>query len=281
MVSASETEIRELENRMGSLRSDRNRVSEQMATAEKLEAIRRELQSHGTGSLISLHEAQRQLATDRREMERIANEIGETAKKIDTVRAKLTAGLDETAAKSAQDLQTARRDFAKASEQIKKQERISDLIDLRSPAKAMVLDLGDRSVGSVVKEGEQLVTLVPLDAPLEIDAFVDPKDISHLRPGDTARIKLDAFPYQKYGTLDGTVKAVNGDVTEHEEAGRKIKSYKISIAITRNNLHGVPPDAVLLPGMAASGEIKVGSRRLITYFLYPIIRTLDSGLREP
>jgi len=281
MVSASGTEIRELENRMASLRSDRNRVSAQMATAEKLEAIRSELHSHGTGSLISLLDAQRQLATDRREMERISNEIGETAKKIDTIRAKLAASLGETAAKTAQDLQTARRDFAKASEQIKKQERISDLIDLRSPAKAMVLDMGDRSIGSVVKEGEQLVVLVPLDAPLEIDATVDPKDISHLRAGDTARVKLDTFPYQKYGTLDGTVLSVNGDVTEHEEAGRKSKVYKVGIAITRNNLHDIPADATLLPGMAATCEIKVGSRRLITYFLYPIIRTLDSALREP
>jgi hemolysin D len=281
MVLASDTEIRELDHRMTSLRSDRSRAGEQMATAEKMEAIRRELHSHGTGSLISLLESQRQLATDKREMERITNEIGETAKKIDTIRAKLAAGLGETAAKTAQDLQAARRDYTKASEQSKKQQRLSDLIDLRSPAKAMVLEMGERSVGSVVKEGEQLVVLVPLNGPLEIDASVDPKDISHLRAGDTARVKLDAFPYQKYGTLDGTVQSVNGDVTERDEAGRKVKVYRVKVAITKNNLHDVPADAALLPGMAANCEIKVGNRRLITYFLYPIIRTLDSALREP
>ena len=281
IVAATETEIRELETRMASLRSDRVHVSAQISTSERVEAIRRELHSQGSGSLLTLLEAQRQLSTDRRELERITNEIAEINKKIDTIRAKLAANLDEMTEKSAQALLAARRDYTKAVEQIKKQERLSDLIELRSPAKAMVLDMGDRSVGSIVKEGEQVVALVPLDAPIEIDASVDPKDISHLRPGDMARVKLDAFPYQKYGTLDGTVQSVNGDVTELEEGGRKSKVYKVTIAITKNNLHDVPADAALIPGMTTTCEIKIGSRRLITYFLYPIIRTLDSGLREP
>jgi HlyD family secretion protein len=145
----------------------------------------------------------------------------------------------------------------------------------------MVLDLGARSVGSVVKEGEQMVTLVALDVPLGIDAAVDPKDIGYLRVGDTVRIKLEPFPYQKYGTLEGVIQSINGDVTEHEEAGRKLSAYKVRIVMTRNDLRGVPADVALLPGMMSTCEIKVGTRRLITYFLYPIIRTFDSGLREP
>jgi HlyD family secretion protein len=281
MIQASETEARELDTHMASLRADRVHVTTQMATLEKLESIRKELYSRGNGSLINLLDAQRQLDADKREMEHIANDIGETIKKKETIQAKLAASLSEMTAKAAQELQAARRDYAKAAEQTKKQERLSNLIDLRSPAKAMVLDLGNRSVGSVIKEGETMVTLVALDVPLDVDAVVDPKDISHLRPGDTARIKLEAFPYQKYGTLDGVIQSINGDVTEHEEAGRKANIYKVRVAITANNLHDVPADIALLPGMVATCEIKVGTRRLITYFLYPIVRTLDSGLREP
>jgi HlyD family secretion protein len=200
---------------------------------------------------------------------------------MDTVKAKRAASLEEIAAKAAEALQSARREHARAAEQIKKQERLTTLVELRSPQPAMVLDLGMRSVGSVVKEGEQMVTLLPRDAPLEIDATVEPRDIGSIRVGDAVRIKLEAFPYQKYGTLDGLIQAINGDVTEHEDGGRRASAYKVRIVMTRNNLRGLPADVALLPGMTCSCEIKVGTRRLITYFLYPIFRTLDAALREP
>ena len=280
-IRASEAEIRELTTHAVSLRNDKEDVIAQNAVAQQLEGIRLELYQRGNGSLVSLLDAQRQLATDKREMDRLTNDLIETTKKIETIKAKREASLGEMNSKAAQELQTARRDYAKAFEQIKKQERLSDLIDLRSPARAMVLELGPRSVGSVVKEGEQIVSLVALNVPVEIESTVDPKDISHLRVGDAARIKLDTLPYQKYGTLDGKIQSINGDVLEHEEGGHKISSYKVRIAITRNNLHGIPKDFTLLPGMVATSEIKVGTRRVMSYFLYPIIRRLDAGLREP
>ena len=280
-IRASEAEIRELTTHAVSLRNDKEDVIAQNAVAQQLEGIRLELYQRGNGSLVSLLDAQRQLATDKREMDRLTNDLIETTKKIETIKAKREASLGEMNSKAAQELQTARRDYAKAFEQIKKQERLSDLIDLRSPARAMVLELGPRSVGSVVKEGEQIVSLVALNVPVEIESTVDPKDISHLRVGDAARIKLDTLPYQKYGTLDGKIQSINGDVLEHEEGGHKISSYKVRIAITRNNLHGIPKDFTLLPGMVATSEIKVGTRRVMSYFLYPIIRSLDAGLREP
>ena len=280
-INASEAEIRELEAHAASLSKDRVNVAAQLAVGQRLEGVRNEVYKQGNGTLINVLDAQRQVATDKREMDRLANEIGETAGRIKTIKAKREAALGEMNAKAAQELQAARREYTKDFEQIKKQERLSDLIDMRAPAKAMVLELGARSVGSVVKEGEPMITLVALDVPVVIEAMVDPKDISHLRVGDEARIKLEAFPYQKYGTLDGTIQAINGDVLEHEEGGRKMSVYKARIAITKNNLRDIPGDFSLLPGMVASCEIKVGTRRLISFFLYPIIRTLDVGLREP
>ena len=85
-----------------------------------------------------------------------------------------------------------------------------------------------------------------------------------------------ASPTEIAATAPGEFKVIrrNGKVTTFD--GSKIK-----VAITKNELHAVPKDVALLPGMSASAEIKVGSRRLITFFFYPIIRTLDSGLRDP
>ncbi len=280
-INASEAEIKELTAHAESLKGDRANVASQLTLAQQLYVIRKKVYDQGNGTLINVLDAQHQVGGDKRELDRLGHEIEETYQKINTVRARREATLGEMNAKAAQELQAARRDFAKAFQQIKKQERLSALIDLRSPARAMVLELSARSVGSVVKEGEPMVTLVALNVPVQIETYIDPRDISHLRAGDAVRIKLDAFPYQKYGTLDGSVQSINGDVLEHEEGGRKASVYKARIAITKSNLRDVPTDFALLPGMTASCEIKVGTRRLISYFLYPIIRTLDAGLREP
>jgi HlyD family secretion protein len=281
MLRSFDEEIKELEAKDGSLRADKIGVANEQIIAQKLESMRQKLYDEGNGSLVNLLEAQHQVAANTRETDRLSHEIVENAQKIATLRAKRDANLSSALAKADQELEAARKDLAKASQQIKKQERISTLIALRAPAKAMVLSLGSGSVGSVIREGEPIVTLVPLDVPLQIDADADPRDISQLRGGDMVRIKVDALPYQKYGTLDGTITAINGDVVDEDVEGHKVKVYKARVEITRNGLREVPPDFSLIPGMSTLCEIKVGKRRLITYFIYPIIRTLDSALREP
>lgn len=281
LIAASASEVTELETHSATLQADRAALAKQMASAKQLEAMRKDLHDRGVGSLTSLLEAQRQVAADQREDDRLSNELIETNKKIQTSRAMLQNRLEEMNGKVWNDLQAARRAYDKSAEQIKKQERLTQLTHMRSPAHAVVVEVIERSVGSVVKEGEQLVILVPLDVPLEVEASVESRDISYLRLSDSARVKLEAFPYQKYGTLDGTVTAISGDAIDREEGGRKTSVYRIRLNIAANKLRDVPTDMALMPGMKASAEIKVGSRRLITFFTYPILRTLDSGLRDP
>jgi HlyD family secretion protein len=282
MLRAYDEQVRELEARAAKLRAEIAHAAEQRAIAQKLVDIRQELNSNGNGSLVNLLEAQTQLAADKREAERLANELVEAGRSIESTRAHKAASLGELDAKAAAELQTARRELSKAEQAVKKQERISDLVELRAPSRAMVIEVAQRSVGSVVRDGEPLVTLVPLDSPLEIDAVVDTRDIAYIRVGDGVRVKLEALPYQKHGVILGRVSAINADSTEEERgSGRRAPVYKARIAIERVGLRQVPPDFALLPGMESACEIKVGKRRVASYFLYPLIRALDSSLREP
>jgi len=280
-LKAYDEEIRDLQVQRKSLEADRVHVEAQRVIVERLVKLREELYRQGNGSLVNLIDAQREMAVNRRESDKLIHELAENDQKTTTARAKAEAARSEMTSKLTQELEAPRKDHAKAVEALTKQERLSDLVELHSPARAMVLDVAERTAGSVVREGDTLVTLVPLDGAVEIDANVEPRDIAPLRVGDTVRIKLDAFPYQKYGTLDGTIKAVNGDVVETDVGGHKVSVYKLRIAIVKNNLHGLPADVTLLPGMSAQCEIVVGHRRVISYFLYPVIRALDSSLREP
>ncbi|MHC1713753.1 MAG: HlyD family efflux transporter periplasmic adaptor subunit [Solidesulfovibrio sp.] len=84
----------------------------------------------------------------------------------------------------------------------------------------MVLDMGHFSVGSVAKEGDAIMTLVPLNLPLEAEVSIDTKDIGYVRLEDPARLKLDAFPFQRHGTLEGRLRVVTEDA--YGDDGREI-----------------------------------------------------------
>lgn len=275
-------EVRGLEAHLRSISAEKAAVATQSVIVERLLAMRKELHEHGTGSLVNLLDAENAVAANRRERAKLEADDTETRQKIETLRAKKAAAASESFSKTAQELEAARKDLAKSSQQTRKQVRLNELSELRAPMRAMVLEVAQRSAGSVAREGEALVTLVPLDVPVEIEASVDPKDIGRMRLGDSARIKLDAYPYQKHGVLEGEVASINGDLVEEElDGGRKAKTYRIRLRISSPNLREVPDGTLLMPGMAASCEVKIGTRRLISYFLYPLARTLDSALREP
>jgi HlyD family secretion protein len=161
------------------------------------------------------------------------------------------------------------------------------MVVLTTPMDAVVLEVAPRSVGSVMREAETLMTLVPVDVPMEIEAQIAARDIGQVAAGDEVTVKLEAFPYQQYGTLPGKVSVISRDsfvATKGDgaqTAGDAKPYYKVRVALDDTHLRNAPPDFHLTPGMTATAEIKVGSRRLITYLLYPFLRGLNQSFREP
>src|SRR5439155_6745933 len=92
-------------------------------------------------------------------------------------------------------------------------------VALTAPADAVVLELAQRSIGSVVREAEPLVTLVPLNVPLEAEVSVNSRDIGRITAGENVRLKLDAYPFQKYGTASGTIRTISRDAFAPEQHG--------------------------------------------------------------
>ncbi|WP_300952159.1 HlyD family efflux transporter periplasmic adaptor subunit, partial [uncultured Desulfovibrio sp.] len=149
---------------------------------------------------------------------------------------------------------------------------------------AVVLEVAKRNVGSVADEAEALVTLVPLDAPLEVEVEVRPEDIGYVRVGQTARVKLSTLPFQKHGKIDAEVLAVSEDAFLRQTPAGEQSFYRARLKLPPDPLAGLrnlPQGFAIMPGMTVSGEINVGDRRIIEYFLYPILAGFDQSLREP
>jgi HlyD family secretion protein len=143
------------------------------------------------------------------------------------------------------------------------------------------LEIGKKSVGSIVKEAEPLFILVPLVALLEAEVEVGPSDIGEIRVGDAARIKLDAYPFQKHGTVKGRVISISADTFSRQNAmGGQDYYYIARISLEDTRLVRLPIPTRLIPGMTLTGEIITGKRTVISYFLYPVIRVLDESFRE-
>ena len=166
-------------------------------------------------------------------------------------------------------------------QEVIKIERESIDVTLTAPLDGLILELHKIYPGAVFTEGSVLVTMVPTGEDLAVEFDISPKDISKLVPGSEIVIQLEALPAQKFGDLAGRLTYLSADTVAENLDGEEENIYRALAAIEKIRLRDTPPNFRLIPGMQVSGKIKVGERRLITYFIYPILRTLDSSFAEP
>lgn len=185
--------------------------------------------------------------------------------------------------KIAAELNDVRSRYLTTQQEYEKAVQQKSLVTLKAPSDGVVLEVGQFVLGSVVREAEPLMSLVPLNSTLEIEANILAKDIGRIRIGDEVRIKLQAFPFQRHGTLLGEVRVISEDSFKDEVApgAPKMVTYRSRISILNNKLKETPKGYRLIPGMEASAEIKIGARRVIEYLIYPIIRAAGESMREP
>lgn len=183
--------------------------------------------------------------------------------------------------RTTEELVNTQRERDAVYEQVKKAERRSRLIELTSPRDAVVLEVAARPGGSIIREAEPLITLVPLDEPLVAEIQITASDIGYVKRTDRVRLKIDAFPFQKHGLILGELNAIGQDAFTPNTAGNNAPYYLGRATLQHNQLRKLPRDTPLLPGMTLSAEVVVGKRTVISYLMYPILRGLDEAIREP
>lgn len=261
--------------------SDQRTLKERLESLREIEQMQEKLVAQQYGARVQLLAAREKRLEVERDYQLAVNHAAEVEKEILTAKAERTAFEKEWRQKALEDLTTAQSSQGEVTEQLIKATRRNELVHLTAPVDAVVLEIGKKSVGSVLKDAEPLFVLVPVNAPLEVEVEVDPADVGELRVGDAARIKVDAYQFQKYGTLPGQLLNVSGDTFSRQAAGTGQSYYYLArVALVSRNLSRQSGPVYLLPGMTLTAELVVGKRSVISYFLYPLIRTLDESLRE-
>jgi hemolysin D len=267
---------------------------ERLGVAHSVEAMRRKLEDMQAGSRLNTL-----IATDNRiESERNlstaakTNESGKTD--LAAMIAERDAYLQDWQAKAAQALLDASRQLSDAQESLSKALLHRQLAELRADRDAIVLTVAKVSAGSVLQGGEQLITMVPIDAPLEVEANVAGRDSGFVTIGDPAVIKFDTFPFSQYGMAGGTVRTISPDsfTASDQQVGRTVGAvpvpqnstapfYRSRIAIDAVGLHGVPAGFRLAPGMPVTADIKIGRHTVLGYLLGRVLSAASEGMREP
>ncbi len=169
------------------------------------------------------------------------------------------------------------------SDQLQKANLRQSRVILTAPADAVVLEVAKLSAGSIVKEAEPFFTLVPISDVLEAEVQIDSLDVGYIKLGSKANVKIDAYPFQKHGTLDGSLRTVSQDAFRRDTSNSAGLDayYGGRIAFGAAKLQDMPPNAVLLPGMTLTSEILVGKRSVLSYLLWPLTKAAKESLREP
>ena len=151
------------------------------------------------------------------------------------------------------------------------------LMRMTSPVSGTVQELATYTIGGVVQAAQKIMVIAPDDEQMEVEALVLNKDIGFVEAGQEAVVKIESFPYTRYGYLTGKVKSISHDATQHEQLGLV---YTAIVSLDKHSLTIEGKTVNLTAGMNVSAEIKTGRRRVLDYLLSPLQTKVDESFKE-
>lgn len=287
-----ETQLRNFDAQIASARANLKTSEDEEAvlvrrleTVRAIETMRGTLMDKEVGSKLNFLLSRDARLEVESNLSRVRGNQADFEHKVEKARADQQVFTEEFRRTAYQDLVETLAKRNSAAEDLKKVELRRQLIVLSAPADSIVLEIANRTIGSVVREAETIFVLVPRDVPLQAEINVEGKDIGQVAVGQPVRVKFEAFPFQKYGTGSGVVRVVSQDTFLPDTKGESTHRtpapyYRVLVEITDAKLRLQPERIQMIPGMAVTAEMKVGRRSVISYFLYPLLRGLDESIRE-
>ncbi|GJE01005.1 Leukotoxin export protein LtxD [Methylobacterium isbiliense] len=235
------------------------------------------------------------LAYDRGQLVEAQAAAKSLERRIEQLTSETVARQHQALTEAAQKRDVLRQDVVKAT--LKR-----DRLRLTAPISGTVQQLAVTTLGQVVTAGQPLLIIVPADGPIEVEALVQNKDIGFIVPGQEAVVKVDAFPFTRYGSIEGKVLRVSRDAIDDKDASGSTDSlslargqslapvsgtprtqnlvFPVTIELSRATIEADGKSVPLTPGMTTTVEIRTGSRRAIDYVLSPVVETASTAGHE-
>ncbi|RKR38205.1 HlyD family type I secretion periplasmic adaptor subunit [Paraburkholderia sp. BL17N1] len=174
------------------------------------------------------------------------------------------------------EMERATQQVTQSRDDATKAETRQALLSLTAPVSGTIQQLATYTPGGVVTTAQSLMEIVPADT-LEVEAQLENRDVGFVEVGQTAAVKVEAFPYTRYGFINGTVVSVSNDAVQDRKSGL---TFPVRIRLSTNRLHVENRWITLTPGMAVTADIKTGKRSVAGYFLGPLMESAQESMRE-
>jgi HlyD family secretion protein len=279
-------------------RSDIAGYTDRLEVAKNLEKMRTDLDKLGVGTRLNTLSAMDTRAEMQRNLDSSEQVANGAQRDLAALIAERNGFIQNWHADIAEKLAEATSKLSDARESFNKARRKNELVEMRAEQDATVLSVSKVSVGSVLSAGQQFLTLVPANAPLEVEANIPASEDGYVHVGDSVAIKFDTFPYTVYGMAEGVVRTVSADSFSSQEEQRNPTGaapmpsqaaqmgggglwYRSRISLDKIGLHDTPPGFRLIPGMPITADVLVGKRTVMGYLLGRVMPLVHEGMREP
>jgi hemolysin D len=275
-----------------------DKLNDSIPLLEKRAEARKKLLDKGYGSQLDYLTIKQDLIEHQQELKVQQGHLAEGNADIAAHKEQRREAEDEYRHTNLKDLADAEQKAESTHEQLLQAAQKYRLQTLTAPVDGTVQQLVAHTEGGVVTPAQALMSIVPADSTLEIEAMVSNKDIGFVRAGDEAEIKIDTFDFTRYGLIRGKVQSVSrdaivrdkpgkpedqhrpGDETQDSQPEGQELVYSTRVSLERAEMQVDDRLVDLEPGMAVTVEIKTGSRRIIEYLLSPLLRHKHQAMRE-
>lgn len=264
-------------------RNDQQLVMSRLRSLKDIEAMQEKMVAQKYAAPLQLLEAQQRTQEVLRDLELTRNREQEIRRELSSLEAEKLGFEKNWRQRSMEELLGVTRERDALQQQLQKADKRNQLVTLVAPQDAVVLEIAKLSPGSVVQGAETFFTLVPLNSALEAEIEINSVDVGYIKVGHVVHIKLDAFPFQRHGTLDAKVRTISEDAFKRDPSAKGgANAYYLSrVSLDDTRLKNMIESSRLLPGMTLNAEIVVGQRSIMSYLAWPLTKGLDEAVREP
>lgn len=286
---------------------ERDRLTDTMAAQKDLVAtlqsrvdMRQSLVPSGAGAKSAVIDAAESLQYHLTQLATYRAQRDAAIANLDVLARERDKALSDFAADNAQKLSEAQRQADDWREKWAKAQLKLDRMRLKSPISGTVYGLSVTTIGQVVQSGEDMLRITPEGAALEIEAYLPNQDAGFVKPGQTAAVKIESFPFTRYGTLPARVTRVASDAIPQPDAEQREANgaraprdqsfagaqrtqnlvFPVTLAPERTTMEVDGQSVPLSPGMAVTVEIATGQRRILEYVFSPLVATASQALKE-
>lgn len=272
-----ESQLNQREHEVAELAARKKQLDASLVLAVEQRNISERLEQRRSASRVDFLNHQQNVVRLEGEVETLASTIPkiqaaarETAQRITFRKAEIETTVTDELNKRRLELSSLLETLAAGGDRVTRTE-------LRTPVRGTVKRIAITTLGGVVKPGEPIMEIVPLDDTLLVEARVRPADVAFLRPGQRAMVKISAYDFNIYGGLEGGLEQISADTMEDKRGDFyylvKVRTHKTAISYHNQTLP-------IIPGMMATTDILIGKKTVLDYILKPILKARQKALRE-